>query len=1404
MLPALILIGITTGTVKALQPGDPGWNTSVLSTEDASAAELAGDPYAMAVISTYAALGWNWAKDPVTAWKLASSSAQVGDPLGMFRLGALLRAGVPEVGIEKDDNRGIELQRSSFGGLNRMAGNPYAMTAVAIMLFRGEIVDKDIKEAVRLYRAAADMGYAPAQYNYALCCLEGNGISKSPATYEEYLRKAADSGYPDAIESLVKNRMVAIRSLANGSEEAPAVSYYAAQLGKEPIEVQIAWRSDKSIQGEIVFLNDRGNNIPIEGENQTSGEVAIWNSAGATTKICGILKKEIVAGNVEWHGELLVSTGETVDIALVKKTVAPAAQSSSNFITSAILTKTASEPPSTSNISTVVQRSPDPASTSACAVNEQGTLLCTVEGGMVCLWELPSGRFIKEYQAPYPAAGIFFRGDDLMLSEDSMETTEGAGFKTINFINAITGTKSRSPLTIPGEVRVESFSEKDDVLLLFDRDSRKLSLFNIGSNREAQSFNWEGNSDFYDYAFSIFHENLIVSFGGEDADGAQPVDNYVCFDVDGKVIERGQVPDDTSQEDYEAMKKNMFEKLAARLNLPTAFFSTDYFSNREGGIDDSGNDTNQLSLFRSIQKWGACSANFIVNLHEPSTVWISNLSTLSKTLIIPGQRTSINTHLAVDPDQRRYFTWNMESFLNRDKRSQPYYLDLSTITWQPVTLPEDTTVLNAAMTGKGALAICFGAYRPGPDPEENDYRIPELAVSRCNVEFGQQPEFANVLGNIHPYMIELDLNFFPDFAMNAAREVLSIQSDEDVRNRLTQLSKKHLSDWMNQRDDNIETVALSDGRMVRWRSYDSIIKITEDNLPDQVLELPQSERMLDVIEIKGVIVLATTATYTSGALYSIDHGSLEVQDTFPINAGEFRESIGFSVANSEIYVNDGETTIIVNVSNDGKFSSVATIKQQVDGAPIITFFDNFYLRFSQTVEGVHFSDGVKTYPLEQFDLRLNRPDLAIARLGGPPEAVAIAKELRDKRLKRMGVTEDMLKPDFHLPEVELMSSLPTSTQSRTLTLQIKAEDSKYLLDRLIVYVNNVPVNGANGESLRSLNVQSLEREILVTLAVGKNKIQVSVINSAGAESLYATGDIICSVPAPKPNLYVVAIGVSNYENQQFNLKYAAKDAEDLAEKLKSCARNSYGEVKALVLTDEAVTKDALPITREFLSAATVDDSVVIFMAGHGLLDEKYDYYFGTNDIDFEHPSAQGISFDDMDDLLAKVPSLKKMLLMDTCHAGELDDEEKARLAAAASDVQIATNSSVTANLVGTRGMAIKGIWGARGKGEWYERIATMFVDLRRGSGSTILSSSAGTEYAFEGGQQKNGLFTYAVLEALDGAKGADADRDGTVTVDELCERVKKRVAELSDAKQTPNTRRVNMEANFPLSLLETP
>ena len=70
------------------------------------------------------------------------------------------------------------------------------------------------------------------------------------------------------------------------------------------------------------------------------------------------------------------------------------------------------------------------------------------------------------------------------------------------------------------------------------------------------------------------------------------------------------------------------------------------------------------------------------------------------------------------------------------------------------------------------------------------------------------------------------------------------------------------------------------------------------------------------------------------------------------------------------------------------------------------------------------------------------------------------------------------------------------------------------------------------------------------------------------------------------------------------------------------------------------------------------------------------------------------------------------------------------------------------------------------------------------------------QYAFESSDQSNGLFTYALMEALDGK--ATPNKEGQITISSIGDYVKKRVQDLTKGKQNPNLRGVNLEEDFVL------
>jgi hypothetical protein len=384
--------------------------------------------------------------------------------------------------------------------------------------------------------------------------------------------------------------------------------------------------------------------------------------------------------------------------------------------------------------------------------------------------------------------------------------------------------------------------------------------------------------------------------------------------------------------------------------------------------------------------------------------------------------------------------------------------------------------------------------------------------------------------------------------------------------------------------------------------------------------------------------------------------------------------------------------------------------------------ENYYMASRGALDGVAFRIGDRSFPFDQFDLKFNRPDKIIERLGlASPELLAAYRQAYEKRLQRMNFTEDKLSDEFHLPEVAVNSSVPLNTGEKSLKVTVRASDSKYMLDRIFVDVNGVPILGTRGVDLRKAPSKTWEQPIDLELSAGRNRVDVSVLNEKGAESLKETYAIQCNATAAKPNLYVVVVGVSDYKDARLKLTYADKDARDLAELFQG-KRARFGEVKVLRILNRDATRENILKAREFLAASRVDDHVVLFLAGHGLLDSKLDYYFATADIDVTDPARRGLPYEAIEDLLDGIRSRKKLLLMDTCHSGEVDKDT----------VELVRADQKPEDAVKVR--AFRGLTRVSprvGLGNSYQLLQAMFADLRRGTGALVISSAGGAEYALE-------------------------------------------------------------------------
>ena len=414
----------------------------------------------------------------------------------------------------------------------------------------------------------------------------------------------------------------------------------------------------------------------------------------------------------------------------------------------------------------------------------------------------------------------------------------------------------------------------------------------------------------------------------------------------------------------------------------------------------------------------------------------------------------------------------------------------------------------------------------------------------------------------------------------------------------------------------------------------------------------------------------------------------------------------------------------------------------------------------------------------------NRPADVLKALGGDTEQIEILAKMTERWLKRIG--HDSNKPEPTAEDILILSveMPPLWAKGSDIEIPIKITPKKSPISNVSVRVNGVECASVMGQFLSKTNDGNLETVVSLRIAEGQNWIEVTAIDEMGRKSDSQRFRTILKETQP-PRRYVVACGVSKYLRSEFDLAFAAKDAKDLTSSL------SNTDTKSLILTDDEVDGDAIGKIQEFLAASQEDDEVILFCAGHGVLDANLDYIFARHDFDLDRPNETGIKLDDLIGAVGAGKSLKRLILLDTCHSGMIGEKEEALMASADFKLPDGVRS------IKQRGMIVSKA-GELTSGAKQRFIEEMFLLPGTHRGVNIIGASGGAEYALESGQWNNGVFTASVIEGLRDKK-ADWDKDEDVSVSELRDYLGQRIPELTGNAQKPSVVAFERDQDFVLA-----
>jgi len=420
---------------------------------------------------------------------------------------------------------------------------------------------------------------------------------------------------------------------------------------------------------------------------------------------------------------------------------------------------------------------------------------------------------------------------------------------------------------------------------------------------------------------------------------------------------------------------------------------------------------------------------------------------------------------------------------------------------------------------------------------------------------------------------------------------------------------------------------------------------------------------------------------------------------------------------------------------------VLSMRYQGDGEYIIYTPDGYYERSPEGTNQIYwtFPNGrfPESFSFEQLESVYRRPDIIKARLAGDLNAGKPAPPATRP-------------PYIEMPDHREIKETAENTYHLKLTASALDE-----VKTLRIFVNGKPSMDI------SIGAKEKELSLDVPLSPGMNRITAIAYNQQGFSSNSKYLDVLCKrADLPKPNLYVIGIGVSEYAMlpKEWQLSSAHKDAKSVITAFKSQEGKIFGRVETKLLTNAEASVEAITDALKGLESVKENDLAVVFLAGHGIMSKDEVFYFITPSGELEKPEKGGISWNLLGDALNKVKG-RVLVLLDACHSGNISTQV------------IVPNDELAQKL--------------RSEGK---------------SGIMVFSASKGRQSALEDVDGGFGVFAHAITQSLGPeSKQADTNGNGFVEFMELVDHVRKKVDKETEGDQTPWLSRKELFGDFAIA-----
>lgn len=482
-----------------------------------------------------------------------------------------------------------------------------------------------------------------------------------------------------------------------------------------------------------------------------------------------------------------------------------------------------------------------------------------------------------------------------------------------------------------------------------------------------------------------------------------------------------------------------------------------------------------------------------------------------------------------------------------------------------------------------------------------------------------------------------------------------------------------------------------------------------------------------------------------------------------LNAGIDKvNTVAYSTGGNWILTGSDDGTILVWETSTGQLTAtlvsvpgsddwlVTTPDGLFDGSP--ESWDLMLWRFEQGT--------FKVVPVESYFNEFYYPGvLAEIFAGQKPKAI-----------------EDIAQKDRRQPLITLKANADTTSRNINIEIALSAAapDKDHPNDSgardLRLFRNGLLVKTWTGDLLK--NDKSVTIQSPVPIVAGENKFTAYAFNRDNIKSSDANLFVKGSESLKRQGTaYLLLIGVEQYENPEYNLRYSAADVSEMEAQLKAQQEKlgRYNPVVTVPLLNADATKANILLALERLSgtnaaplhrgspavlarlkSAQPEDAVLVYFSGHGVAARNH-FYLVPHDLGYKGPRKalneaglatileHGVSDEELETALQPLDAGRLLLVIDACYSGQAIESAERRHGP-----------------MNTKGLA----------------------QLAYEKGIYILTASQNMEVAFEAEAFNNSYLAYALLK--EGLKEglADINNDGNIFLQEWFDYANKRVPQL--------------------------